>query len=61
MFISVDRVCSVMSVGKMLNVRVVVPDGGYNKLICKSTRLWWHVVARKSAASAGGVYNGQST
>ena len=38
-----DRVCSVMSVGRMsdfyINVSVEVPYGGYNKLICKSTRL----------------------
>ena len=40
-----DRVCSVMSVGRMsevfhyINVRVEVPYGSYNKLICKSTRL----------------------
>ena len=49
----------VMSVGRRsdfftyINVRVEVPYGGYNKLMCNSTRLimiWRHVVARKSAA-----------
>ena len=59
--ISVDRVCSFMSMGRKsdfchnINVRVLleVPDGGLDKLMCNSTRLimiWWHVVARKSAA-----------
>ena len=48
-----------MSVGRRsdfftyINVRVEVPYGSYNKLMSNSTRLimiWWHVVARKSAA-----------
>ena len=51
-----DRICSVMSVGRRsdFNVRVEVP---YGVDLQKYKTIGRHVVARKSAASTGGVYN----